>query len=290
MERFLSWRKTAKSPVSVSVCVVLLVVVTAVALHSLFRNESSSSNNNSRYRSTLTTEQTGFGTTKSIKTREECEQRAKQLCVAVSHEENGTTYYCGESVLKRNCEILLSNEKDALSKVFCPTCKLSFGVTPYNPGDAVPRNLMYNSYVYKKLGGELTEQCQQLGTDVEIVPYFSFFPGEQNSVEKGFLIRSSIETSETLRSFVANIAKKYGQSKYFEYEVEGDRVNQKLIAVTEGSHDSRLICSSTLVQVMPPECHPLFTHTTLHPVFQDMAKVRMALSEVLYTDPVQWNL
>ena len=203
-------------------------------------------------------------------------QKEWDSCVTMVPTENGPIYCCSKSVMQTS-EVRLSSEKDGLSKAFPPVCKLSFGVTSCNPGDSKHPNIMYNSFAYKKLEAELTENSQHFGSKV---PCFSFFPGEQNSVEKGFLIRSSTETSETIRSFVANIAKKYGQSGYFEYEVEGDKVNQKLIDFAKGSHDSRLICSSTLVQVMPPECHPLFTYSSLLPVYQDRTNVHRALSEV----------
>ena len=272
-----SWRNAIKAPGFISISVLVLVVVTAVVFQSLFKT---SFNSDSRSRSSLTTGQTDTGTFKS-KTNRECEQRISRMCVAVSVTENESTmYYCGANVLHTNSEIRSSSKKGDLFKAFPPTRKLNFGVTSYNPAGGTHNNVIYNSFVYKQFEAELTVQCKKLGIDIDLVPYFTFFPGELNSVEKGLLIRSSSEVSEIVRSFVASIAKKYGQSDYYEYEVEGDRVKQKLIDFTEESHDGRSICSSTLVQIMPPDCHPLFTHTTLHPVYQDMANVRTVLSEV----------
>ena len=203
-------------------------------------------------------------------------QKEWDSCITVIPTENGPVYICSENVPQTRSEISLSTEKGGLSKIFMS--KLSFGLTPCNPGDSEHANVMYNSFAYKKLEAELTENCKQFGSKVAC---FSFFPGELNSIEKGFLIRSSDETSGTIRSFVASIAKKYGQSGYFEYEVEGDRVKQKLIDFTDqDSYDGQLICSSTLVQVMPPDCHPLFVYNSLLPVYQDKTVVHKALSEV----------
>lgn len=208
-------------------------------------------------------------------------QKDWDLSVSVTAGDNGPVYFCSENLPLRESQIRLSEDQDNLGRLVClSTWKLSFGITASNPADAPHSNIMYNSFANDQLERELTEKCQQFGSKVELIPSFAYFPDDEaNSVEKGFFVRVSAESAESVKALIAEMARKFGQAGYFEYEVVGGKIYQKLF--TTIADTDRLVCSSPLVQIEPPaECHPLFTHSSLCPVFQDKAKVDRVLSEV----------
>lgn len=193
-------------------------------------------------------------------------QRDWDLCVSCVAREGGPIYFCSESALRA-----ASGQLQQLGTEVFPW-KLSFALTAYNPGD-VPQSGLKNAVAHEQLKKDL-EASKPDG--VVVMDSFSYFPCDPEGLERGVFMPTPPELASVVEGFAVSVAQKYGQAGYFRYEAQGSKVDQELISVAEG----KMECSSTLVLVAPPTCHPAFTHSSSHTVFQDISKVRKVLSEV----------
>ena len=192
-------------------------------------------------------------------------QRDWNLCVCAVDLEKGPLYFCSEDVPAKNTEI--KQQAGKLSEAF--PWKVSFALTAYNPGDVL-QSSVNNAVAYEKLKKELKTRRADAMTS------FAFFPDDPTHFERGFFILSSEDTATSTEQYVAEVARKYKQAGYFQYETKAGRVHQKLISVPDG----QLVSESSLVQVVPPPCHPVFTEPSLHSVYQNFSKVKSVLFKV----------
>lgn len=204
-------------------------------------------------------------------------QRDWDLSVTCLEFDDGLVYFCSQRVLtdptvRDTVQVHRENLYETFQRLL--PSSISFAFTAFNPGD------VSQSDVKNVIDNDRLEKSLSVGkhSGMTIRKCLGFFPDDSNHLERGFFVSSSADSdvAEQTRKFVVDMCVQYGQAGYFKYYCKDGCVYQDLVSVAS----QKVEAVSPLVRTTMPPCHPVFSHSSCHSVFHDVAKLQRVFSEL----------